>query len=310
MENTSKTTNFENNQVSPSWEATSEMPDYSEIDFTDTGSERMFEDENNKRLQEISDTVVEMEGSNEAGVEFYVLGSGAMMHSMMEAGFSAKEISHIMRERRKISNHGMDLDVAVSSEEDLNIMRSQLDFAGDKDQDAFGKHGEVVDLMVRSKLPGFEPEEITINGNRMLVQSTDEMIFEKTNALVADTDIKELKWAQDRHTLKEILERRYGTSKERVDSYLADRYEEYSTRKLEVALDGLMAQLGDDLSKNVDDLIPEGKILAYLPNIDSVTLAELKSANESNILEVLTRLDSTMLPQWSEVDAKADAIFS
>ena len=290
--------------------ANNNTPEYNQDPpSNEADSERMFGEENNKRLQEISDTVVEMEDSNEAGVEFYVLGSGAMMHSMMEAGFSAEEVSQTMSERRKTSNHGMDLDVAVSSDEELSTMRSQLNFDGNENQGKFGQHGEVVDLMVRKKLPGFEPEEVIVNGEKMLVQSTDEMIFEKTDALASDMDGKQPKWARDRETLKNILERGYGTSEGSVDAYLADRYEEYSTQKLEGALDDIMDILGENPNKSVEDLIPEEKILAYLPNIDSQTLEALKGANESDILDVVARLEGTMLPQWADVDAKADSVF-
>lgn len=279
-------------------------------DFLDFDSEHKFESETDKRLREISETVVEMEKANKEQIEFYVLGSGAMMYSMEEAGFTAEEISQIMSERRKISNHGMDLDVAVSSEEDLSVMREQMDFIGNENQGKFGKHEEVVDLMVRKKLLGFEPEEVMVDGNPMLVQSTDEMIFEKTDALTSEITNKEPKWAEDRETLKEIIRRGHGTSAEEVDRYLEGRYEEYSTRKLEVALDELLDVLGNDTSKRVEEIINEDKILSYLPNIDSGLLKEFKAADESNILEIVSMLEPTMLPQWAQVDAEAKAAFS
>jgi hypothetical protein len=181
----------------------------------------------------------------------------------------------------------------------------------------------MIDIMAREEIPGFEWLELEMEGQQVLVQNPEEMLFEKITALLSADD-PQIKWGIDIAILRRYLMKSKDMSEERIDTYLSTRWEEYQrqiarrdylgildmvangTAPKAALAEGLSTRMGRDISaaELADELIP----LAGEDN-RSLVLALLQSDQstfESRLLDLAAILDS--VPDYTTATQEALAV--
>lgn len=166
---------------------------------------------------------------------FAILGSMSMYATLNELR-SGQEGGQLLILEQRITGGKNDYDVGVHPEY-LNQVMGDLgwdDEAKNLQRGTVGDGKEMVDLMGRRELPHFPWRETEIGGEKILVQSPEEMIFEKMGALIepgtdeqGESRIGEVKWGVDIKLLKTYLMLKNGWDDAQVESHLSQKWNDY-----------------------------------------------------------------------------------
>lgn len=166
---------------------------------------------------------------------FAILGSMGMYATLNELR-SRQGVQQLLILEQRIAGGKNDYDIGVHPE---SLNKSMDDFGWDDNakriqRGTVGGGEEMVDLMGRLELPHFPWRQTEVSGEKILVQSPEEMIFEKMGALInSDVNeqgkarIKEVKWGVDIKLLKTYLILKNGWDDERVESHLSQKWNDY-----------------------------------------------------------------------------------
>ncbi len=166
-------------------------------------------------------------------VRFVILGSMGMYAILNELRANGTQLMIL---EQRIEGGKNDYDVGVSPEFLVQVMDSfeWNDKAKHLQRGYVGGGSEMVDIMARRELTRLPWKETEIDGNRFLVQSAEEMIFEKMGALInpgvdeqGGSRIREVKWGVDIKLLKAYLAIKNGWNDKQVESYLSQRWGDY-----------------------------------------------------------------------------------
>ena len=183
-----------------------------------------------EKICEVSRSIQE-----KTGERFAILGSMSMYATLNELR-SKQEGGQLLILEQRITGGKNDYDVGVYPE---SLNQSMDDFGWDSEakklqRGTVGNGKEMVDLMGRRELPHFPWRETDIGGEKILVQSPEEMIFEKMGALIepgtdeqGEVRIGEVKWGVDIKLLKTYLMLKNGWDNAQVESYLSQKWNDY-----------------------------------------------------------------------------------
>lgn len=182
-------------------------------------------------LDKVSQTQEVIE--NKTRKRFMILGSMAMYSLLSELRVNGRELMIL---EQRISGGKNDMDIDVAEGEVASVME---DFGWD-DVAKGEKRGLVtegslmVDVLSRKEKPHFPCQKVLVNGKEIQVQSPEEMIFEKLNALLNPAPDKhgkpmlgEVKWGVDIKLLKAYLMEKNRWSSEEVENHLANKWGDY-----------------------------------------------------------------------------------
>ncbi len=190
-----------------------------------------------QRLNEVLEVIPKvLSGIREdTDIRFVLLGSMGMyatLHSLRNDGET------LMLLEQRISSGKNDFDIGVSPDT-LNGIMSDL---GWDESQMLLQRGKVVgsdwniDVNGRRELPSFPWQEVQIGEESVLVQSPEEMIFEKINALVdpgkddkGDFRSREVKWGVDIKILKAFLMIKNNFTESQLNEFLSNRWNEYTS---------------------------------------------------------------------------------
>jgi len=213
---------------------------------------------------------------------FVFLGSMGMYLTLNKLRENGKEL---MLLEQRISGGKNDFDVGVH-EGELKTTMDDFSWDDESSQLQRGKVGngdQMIDIMARNELPSFPWCQVEIEGTKCLVQTPEEMIFEKIDALVnprADDEGQprkpEVKWGVDIKILKTYLMMENDWSKEQLEEHLSKRWGDYSDDVRYQGLSELASKVGqgksakevlaeklgketvDDVGKELIDLLGTG----------------------------------------------------
>lgn len=233
--------------------------------------------------------------------EPFIPGSGAMyLYAIARGGHTMAELNIHSNVRRNLptTSHGMDIDVAFSSEAEVNRV-VEMSGCGKRQIALTDKTGipRMADVMSRTRLPGFEPITVQFTDGQVRLQNPDEMIFEKINTLSSfPPEQIQQKWGYDIPLIVEAVEdHRQGD--ESLDDYLTRRYSEYSKAVAESGLSQMPAEA------RLGDIITADNIRRMLPNADDVLVSELMDFKVGDIN--VDDLPNEAFASWDEVSSKA-----
>ena len=162
---------------------------------------------------------------------FVILGSMGMYATLNES--REQEGGQLLILEQRIAGGKKDYDVGVHPE---SLNRVMDDFGWDSEakklqRGTIGGGKEMIDLMGRRELPHFPWRETEINGEKILVQSPEEMIFGKIEALInpgadeqGESNVREVKWGVDIKLLKTYLMQKNGWNDEQVEAHLSQKW--------------------------------------------------------------------------------------
>ena len=165
---------------------------------------------------------------------FVILGSMGMYATLNES--REQEGGQLLILEQRIAGGKKDYDVGVHPE---SLNRVMDDFGWDSEakklqRGTIGGGKEMIDLMGRRELPHFPWRETEINGEKILVQSPEEMIFGKIEALInpgadeqGESNVREVKWGVDIKLLKTYLMQKNGWNDEQVEAHLSQKWNNY-----------------------------------------------------------------------------------
>lgn len=233
--------------------------------------------------------------------EPFILGSGAMyLYAIARGNHTMAELNAHSDTRRSLptTSHGMDIDVAFSSEAEVNKV-VEMSGRGKRQIALTDKTGvpRMADVMSRACLPGFEPIAVQFTDGQIRLQNPDEMIFEKINTLSTfSPDQIQQKWGYDIPLIVEaIKDHRQGD--ESLDDYLTRRYSEYSKAVAESRLSQMPAEA------RLGDIITADNIRQMLPNADDILVSELMDSKVGDI--DVDDLPNEAFVSWDEVSSRA-----
>lgn len=233
--------------------------------------------------------------------EPFIPGSGAMyLYAIARGNHTMAELNAHSDTRRSLptTSHGMDIDVAFSSEAEVNKV-VEMSGRGKRQIALTDKTGvpRMADVMSRACLPGFEPIAVQFTDGQIRLQNPDEMIFEKINTLSTfSPDQIQQKWGYDIPLIVEaVKDHRQGD--ESLDDYLTRRYSEYSKAVAESRLSQMPAEA------RLGDIITADNIRQMLPNADDVLVSELMDSKVGDI--DVDDLPNEAFVSWDEVSSRA-----
>lgn len=233
--------------------------------------------------------------------EPFIPGSGAMyLYAIARGNHTMAELNAHSDTRRSLptTSHGMDIDVAFSSEAEVNKV-VEMSGRGKRQIVLTDKTGvpRMADVMLRACLPGFEPIAVQFTDGQIRLQNPDEMIFEKINTLSTfSPDQIQQKWGYDIPLIVEaVKDHRQGD--ESLDDYLTRRYSEYSKAVAESRLSQMPAEA------RLGDIITADNIRQMLPNADDVLVLELMDSKVGDIN--VDDLPNEAFVSWDEVSSRA-----
>lgn len=233
--------------------------------------------------------------------EPFIPGSGAMyLYAIARGNHTMAELNAHSDTRRSLptTSHGMDIDVAFSSEAEVNKV-VEMSGRGKRQIALTDKTGvpRMADVMSRACLPGFEPIAVQFTDGQIRLQNPDEMIFEKINTLSTfSPDQIQQKWGYDIPLIVEaVKDHRQGD--ESLDDYLTRRYSEYSKAVAESRLSQMPAEA------RLGDIITADNIRQMLPNADDVLVSELMDSKVGDIN--VDDLPNEAFVSWDEVSSRA-----
>lgn len=164
-----------------------------------------------------------------------VLGSMAMYAHFQQLRSDGRELMIL---EQRIAGGKNDMDIAVAQSDREMIME---DFGwGESDKSKkrgfVGEKGLKVDVLARAEKPHFPYVRVAVRSQEMFVQSAEEMIFEKMEALIGmwspeNYGFGEAKWGVDIKLLKAYLMESRHWDEVQLEEYLAQRFEEYQEDK-------------------------------------------------------------------------------
>lgn len=233
--------------------------------------------------------------------EPFIPGSGAMyLYAIARGNHTMAELNAHSDTRRSLptTSHGMDIDVAFTSEAEVNKV-VEMSGRGKRQIALTDKTGvpRMADVMSRACLPGFEPIAVQFTDGQIRLQNPDEMIFEKINTLSTfSPDQIQQKWGYDIPLIVEaVKDHRQGD--ESLDDYLTRRYSEYSKAVAESRLSQMPAEA------RLGDIITADNIRQMLPNADDVLVSELMDSKVGDIN--VDDLPNEAFVSWDEVSSRA-----
>ena len=165
--------------------------------------------------------------------KFVFLGGMGMYATVNEIRKSGQQLTLL---EQRISKGKNDLDIGVSPDE---LQSTMLDFGWSEETRKL-QRGKVsgsslmIDIMSRRKFPHFPWHQSEVMGQKIFVQSPEEMIFEKIAALVnpgtsdnSESRIREVKWGIDIKLLKTYLTIKNNWSESYIEKYLSKRWGNY-----------------------------------------------------------------------------------
>lgn len=191
-----------------------------------------------RRLEVLLDDALEVarnvaEKTNE---KFAFTGSIAMYALLNEMQQENPDVGELMLLEQRISGGKNDFDVCIPLGKKAQVMR-EFEWNEERTSKGRGHVGsgrQMVDLMERTETDEFPWQSVSLNGETILVQSPEELIFSKVHLLVrpgVDEEGKprerEIKWGVDIKILKAYLMVKKDMSIEELDAYLAGKYEIY-----------------------------------------------------------------------------------
>lgn len=181
-----------------------------------------------EKVSEVSRSI-----KNRTRERFVILGSMSMYATLNELRAEGEQL--LILEQR-IAGGKNDYDVGVHPESLDQIMDSLGWSSKEKSfqRGAIGNSREMVDMIAKRELAHFPWRETEINGEKFLVQSPEEMIFEKMEALInpgadeqGESRVKEIKWGVDIKLLKAYLALKNGWDDEQIESHLSQKWGDY-----------------------------------------------------------------------------------
>lgn len=274
------------------------MNNIEKLDYTSLPNSLQDSGETNKLLTRVNNSV-EIFNEKTKNEPYFVLGSVSMAARLVELGMGAGKIDDIMSARRFGADHGLDVDFAVYMGRSDSV-KDLLGWSRNEGQGIIGD--EMIDLMERKVLPGFEPEDI----NGIYMQQTDEMLFEKMTA-IDSSDSTPLKWALDCGTLKFITQKEHNIEDNiKLDLYLEDRFQDYLWAKLGIGFEVTKHYLDEKPETVLSSVISKEAILQKLPNIDSNLLQELLLSKSNDFISITNKINHEMLPNWKDFETRID----
>lgn len=167
---------------------------------------------------------------------FVVMGSRAIYALMNQ---HRQEEGDLMALERRIAGGKNDFDIGVNPAEFESVM-NDFSWHGENRAQNRGSVGEVggIDLNSRAELKDFPWVETEVNGEKVLVQSPEEMILEKVDALVSpgrdDSNQereREVKWGIDIKLLKAHLALTTKMDDSQLEGYLGQKWNTYIDQK-------------------------------------------------------------------------------
>ena len=233
--------------------------------------------------------------------EPFIPGSGAMyLYAIARGNHTMAELNAHSDTRRSLptTSHGMDIDVAFSSEAEVDKV-VEMSGRGKRQIALTDKTGvpRMADVMSRACLPGFEPITVQFTDGQIRLQNPDEMIFEKINTLSTfSPDQIQQKWGYDIPLIVEAVEdHRQGD--ENLDDYLAKRYCEYSRAVASNRMNQMPAEA------RLGDIVTADNVRRALPNADDGLVSKLMNSRVGDIS--INDLPDEVFASWKEVSSKA-----
>ena len=166
---------------------------------------------------------------------FVILGSMSMYATLNELRSEREGVQLLILEQR-IAGGKNDYDVGVHPE-CLNQVMDDFGWGNEAkklQRGAIGDSKEAVDLIGRRELLNFPWRETEIKGEKIIVQSPEEMIFEKMGALIKPGSdeqggliIREIKWGVDVKLIKTYLMIKNDWDDTQVESHLSQKWNDY-----------------------------------------------------------------------------------
>lgn len=168
---------------------------------------------------------------------FAFMGSVGMYALLNEMKHKNPQVGDLMLLEQRIAGGKNDFDVCVEQGKRQTVMQ---EFGWDREhieisRGVVGTGKQMVDLGERQEKPEFPWQAVTLNGETVYVQNPEEMLFSKINALVSpaldkDGSIgrREIKWGVDIKILKTYLMVEKGIDDQKLNAYLAKRWEVYT----------------------------------------------------------------------------------
>ncbi len=187
------------------------------------------------KLDVVTEQISKVAGSirEKTDRRFVILGSMGMYARLNELRQNG---SQLMILEQRIAGGKNDYDVGFHPED---LPKAMSDFGWDEQTKQLGrgyvgKDYQMVDTMARTELPHFQWQATEINNTTLLVQTPEEMVFEKMNALInpgvednGEQRIREVKWGVDIKLLKAYLVMKNGWTDAQVEAHLSQRWEDF-----------------------------------------------------------------------------------
>ncbi|MDZ4209678.1 MAG: hypothetical protein U1C56_00705, partial [Candidatus Curtissbacteria bacterium] len=266
---------------------------------------------------------------------FAFIGSIGMYALLNEMREENPQVGDLLLLEQRIAGGKNDFDVCVTQGKKQAVMQEfgwnenqQKDNRGHIDS---GK--QMVDLMERQEKPEFPWQVAKLEGENVYVQNPEEMVFEKTKALVdpglddeGNPRTREIKWGVDIKILKTYLMIKKGISPEELDVYLAGKWKTYAEAERYGSIMQLSEQYGASdtvqgllkpvlektLGKPVEDV--SAGLISYAGNGSEATVdALLAVTGKASFVEAMKiYVDHKMgeLTTYEEIQANANSQYS
>jgi len=182
-------------------------------------------------LERLADVTKEIQEKTKN--RFVLTGSMGMYATLNELRSNGQQL---MLLEQRISGGKNDYDIGMRPNE---LQETMVNFGWNEEskkleRGKIGDGGQMIDIMSRKELTHFPWYQAEVGGQKILVQTPEEMIFEKMSALIkpgvedgGESRMREIKWGVDIKLLKTYLMMKNNWSDADVESHLNKNWDNY-----------------------------------------------------------------------------------
>jgi hypothetical protein len=142
---------------------------------------------------------------------------------------------NLVKERTQNGKNDFDIGVSIT---DISRIMDDFNWREEKSNQAgrVRPGWEIIDVMVREKLPSFPSRQVEIKGTVLTLAAPEEMLFQKMQAMATNDESwpdkpGEVKWALDIRLLKTYLAKTLKLSRLKLEEYLRKNWSTYIKEK-------------------------------------------------------------------------------
>ncbi|MFC1618181.1 hypothetical protein ACFL2B_02780 [Patescibacteria group bacterium] len=184
--------------------------------------------------------------------EFYFSGSSGMYLLLNELRAPEPRRQLLMLEQR-IAGGKNDVDVTMAKADQCRIMDDLGFDAEAKTKMRGGVEGApqaMIDIQPSESLPSFPPITVDHEGQKIKVQSPEEMIFDKIRGLndpgldqeTGEASNREIKWGVDIKLLMTYLKQKNSWSEDQLQKHLSEKWDAYLNEQSDQRINSLVSQ--------------------------------------------------------------------